>query len=157
MDLEGKKIGTASFCFTGSQSAPTSGYTRTRINGRGRKIRSGLRVDYGYVGTLAASELTLAQQFDNFTDVGIPPVFTPPLQEPPSKTVRGPRPPPPGAAQQPGAGAAPPPPPVATPCACALPGAVACPGQGLWPWFRVSPIAALPIFVPTLATPAPTP
>jgi hypothetical protein len=86
VDLDGKRIGSATFCFTGTQNAPTSGFTRTRINGRGRKIRSGLRVDIGYIGPPPTTELTLAQS-DNFTPVGIPPVVTPPLQEPPSSTV----------------------------------------------------------------------
>lgn len=88
VDLDGKRIGSATFCFTGTQNAPTSGFTRTRINGRGRKIRSGLRVDIGYIGPPPTTELTLAQS-DNFTPVGIPPVVTPPLQEPPSSTILG--------------------------------------------------------------------
>jgi hypothetical protein len=87
-DPDGKRIGSLTFCFTGTEDDPTSGYTRTRVNARGRRITDGLTVEIGYVGPPPDSELTLAQS-DNFTEVGIPTVAAAPGQTAPRRTVGG--------------------------------------------------------------------
>ena len=59
----------------GLANAPTYGLTRTRFNGRGRKIDSGLAVELGTFATSPTTDsgLTLAQT-GNFTPVGPNPV-----------------------------------------------------------------------------------
>ena len=53
----------------GLANAPTYGLTLVRYNGRGRKITTGVEVQFGTFGTTTATDLTLAQT-GNFTPVG---------------------------------------------------------------------------------------